>query len=65
MTGKKAGDAYSLQQVKKTGYELNEIGVIGKQYTFSDKVPLNIVMVSTAQLQEDKQRIENNAYKVA
>ena len=65
MTGKKNGDAYSLQQVQKAGYELNEVSVIGRQYAFSDKVPLNIVMVSTSQLQTDKQRIENNAYKVA
>ena len=65
MTGKKVGDAYSLQQVQKAGYELNEVGVIGRQYAFSDKVPLTIVMVSTSQLQADKQRIENNAYKVA
>ena len=65
MSGKKVGDAYSLQQVQKTGYELNEMDVIGRQYAFSDKVPLTIVMVSTSQLQADKQRIEDNAYKVA
>ena len=65
MTGKKNGDAYSLQQVQKVGYELNEMGVIGRDYAFSDKVPLNIVMVSTSQLQADKQRIENKAYIVA
>lgn len=65
LTGKKNGDGYQLQQVQKTGYELNEKGVIGRQYAFSDKVPLTIVMVSTAQLQADKQRIENNAYQVA
>ena len=65
MSGKKNGDAYALQQVQKEGYELNEVGVIGRQYAFSDKVPLTIVMVSTAQLQADKLRIENNAYQVA
>ena len=65
MTGKKNGDVYSLQQVQKTGYELNESGVIGRLYAFSDKVPLTIVMVSSTQIQADKQRIENNAYKVA
>ena len=65
MKGRKNGDAYSLQQVQKAGYELNERGVIGRQYAFSTKVPLTIVMVSTAQLQADKQRIENNAYRVA
>lgn len=65
LTGKKNGDAYSLQQVVKSGYELNESGVIGRPYAFSDKIPLTIVMVSTAQLQAEKIRIENNAYRVA
>lgn len=65
MKGKKNGDAYTLQEVKKSAYELNETGIIGRQYAYSDKVPLTIVMVSSAQLQADKQRIENNAYKVA
>ena len=65
LDGKKNGDAYSLQQVQKKDYELNDRGVIGRQYAFSDKVPLTIVMVSSSQLQADKQRIENNAYQVA
>ena len=63
MTGKKSGDAYALQQVQKSGYELKEQGVIGRQYAFSEKAPLTIVMVSSKQLQTDKQRIENNAYQ--
>ena len=65
MKGLKNGDAYSLQQVQKNGYELNDAGTIGRQYAFSATVPLTIVMVSTAQLQAEKQRIENNAYAVA
>ena len=65
LADKKNGDAYALQQVKKSGYELNEKDLIGRQFAFSDKVPLTIVMVSTEQLQADKQRIENNAYKTA
>ena len=65
MTGLKNGDAYTLQQVQKSGYELNETSLIGQQQAFSDKVPLEIVMVSLNQLQADKQRIENNAYKAA
>ena len=65
MKGLKNGDAYSLQQVQKNGYELNDAGTIGRQYAFSATVPLTIVMVSTAQLQADIQRIENNAYAVA
>ena len=65
LTGLKNGDAYTLQQVQKSGYELNETSIIGQQQAFSDKVPLEIVMVSLNQLQADKQRIENNAYKAA
>ena len=65
MPGKKNGQAYTLQQVQKNGYELNEKNVIGRQYAFSTTVPLTIVMVSSSQLQADKQRIENNAYKTA
>lgn len=65
MPDKKHGDSYALQQVQKQGYELNESGIIGRKYAYSAKVPLTIVMVSTKQLQADKQRIENNAYVVA
>ena len=65
MTGKKEGDSYALQQVQKSGYELNDVGMIGRQYAFSTKVPITIVMVSQQQLQEDKLRIENKAYEKA
>ena len=65
LTGKHNGDSYTLQEVMKKGYELNEADVVGRQYAYSDKVPLTIVMVSSAQLQADKQRIENNAFQVA
>ena len=65
LTNLKNGDAYSLQQVQKNGYELNESDMIGRKLAFSDKVPLTIVMVSSAQLQADKQRIENNAFETA
>lgn len=65
LAGRKNGDAYVLQQVRKQGYELNNQGVIGIQYAFSDKVPLILVMVNTAQLLGDKQRIENTAFQVA
>ena len=59
------GDSYALQQVQKSGYELNEPGVIGRSYAYSANVPLTLVMVSKAQLQDDKRRIENNAYQTA
>lgn len=65
LTGKKNGDAYILQEVKKKGYELNDQDVVGRQFAVSDKVRNTIVMVSSTQLQADKQRIENKAYHVA
>ena len=63
--GKKEGDAYSLQEVLKKGYELNEPEIIGRPFAFSKNVKQIIVMVSSAQFQEDKLRIENNAYRTA
>lgn len=41
MTGKKKGDAYALQQVQKQGYELNEHGIIGRQYAFFREGPFD------------------------
>ena len=65
MPGKKPGDAYALQQVQKQGYELRDKSAVGRQYAYSDKVPLTLVMASSSQLSSDKQRIENKAYEVA
>ena len=62
MPGKKLGDAYSLQQVQKQGYDLKDKGVVGRSYAYSDKVPLTLVMFSLNDYQKDKQRIENNIY---
>ena len=65
LNGKHNGDTYSLQQVQKNGYELNEANIIGKQQVFSDKVPLTLVMVSTEVLEAEKRRIESNAFRTA
>ena len=65
LAGRKNGDAYVLQQVRKQGYELNEQGVIGRQQAFSDHVPLTLVMVNTAELQAEKLRIEKRAFETA
>ena len=65
MPGKKSGDAYTLQQVHKNGFELNDQSMIGRKFAFSTNVPLTVVMVSTEDLQADKLRIENNAYRAA
>lgn len=65
MPGKKNGDEIVLQSVSKNGYELKDKGVIGRPQVFSTTVPIEIVMVNLAQLQADKKRIEDKAYKVA
>ena len=62
LVGKKPGDEYRLQQVLKQGYELNDMSVVGRGLSYSDKVPLTIVMVSSKANQEEKQQIENNIY---
>lgn len=65
LPGLQNGDAYTLQLVQKKGYVLNETSLIGRQQAFSDKVRLEIVMVSSEQLEADKQRIEDKAFEVA
>ncbi len=65
MPGKKDGDAIVLQSVTKQGYELQDKGIISRQLVFSTTVPIVITMVSTSQLQADKQRIEQKAYQIA
>ena len=62
LTGKKLGESYQLQQVQKQGYELKDKGAVGRQYAYSDKVPLVLVMQSRQYYQEEKQRIENSIY---
>ena len=65
LPGKKDGDAVALQSIRKNGYELADPGIIGRQQVFSQRVPIEIVMVNSAELEADKQRIEKNAYQVA
>ena len=59
------GQDYALQQIQKQGYELKDLGIIGRRYAYSKTVPLTIVMISSKQLQANKQRIEENAFKTA
>lgn len=65
MTGKNEGDAIYVQSVQKQGYELQDRGLAGRPLVFSSRVPIEILMVNTAQLQADRQRIEANAYRRA
>lgn len=63
--GKSDGDALVLQSIRKNGYELKDKGLAGRELVFSSQVPLEIIMVDLKQLEADKQRIEDNAYRVA
>ena len=65
VTGKKDGDAIIINSVRKNGYELKDKDIVGRNIVFSSRVPIQLVMVSSAQLAADKKRIEDNAYKVA
>lgn len=63
--GKNDGDALVLQSIRKTGYELKDKSLLGRELVFSSSVPIEIIMVDLKQLAADKQRIEDNAYRVA
>lgn len=55
------GDPYALSAVIKSGYQLSEQDLIGRPQAGSDRVPLTLAMVSTAQLQEEKNAIAAKA----
>lgn len=55
----KIGQAYSLKQVFRMGYQLVDEGVVGRQYPYSDEVPLEIAMVSRDVYNRTKSEIEN------
>lgn len=60
LPGKKEGDSYTVLGVQKTNYALVDKGIRGRKYGYSSKTPLEIVMVSHQQLEEEKHRIEDN-----
>ena len=62
---KKNGDAVRLQSVRKAGYEVSDPNLVGRDFVISAEVPFVITVVSKAQLEADKKRIANNAYRVA
>ena len=63
--GKNDGDAIVFLRIKKNGFELKDKEMIGRQLVCSSRVPIIIQMVDCAQLEADKKRIEENAYRVA
>lgn len=63
--GKKNGDAISLLSVRKNGYELIDPEMEGRSLVFNTNVAIEIVMVSTAELEANRKRISDNAYRKA
>lgn len=54
-----------MSRIRKNNYQLIDQSMIGRLFPFSPDVPLEIVMVSSLDLQNDKQRIEDTAYQRA
>lgn len=63
--GKKTGDAISLLSVRKNGYELIDPEMVGRALVFNPQVAIEIVMVSSAELEANRRRISDNAYRKA
>ena len=61
MQGLEAGQPFALSSVFKSGYELREPEIIGRKQSFSTIVPLEIVMVSSQHLLQERMRIEEKA----
>lgn len=59
--GLKPGDGFALSMIVKKDYELCETELKGRMLAYSEKVPLEILMVSKADLQADKAAIEARA----
>ena len=55
------GDPYTLASITKSGYEPAEQELIGKNIPCSDKVPLEILLVSRIQLMQEKEAIAAKA----
>ena len=55
------GDPYTIASISKAGYEPAEQELIGRRLPCSDQVPLEILMVSRAQLAQEKEEIAAKA----
>lgn len=54
------GNAFYIHRVQKKGYELVDKELLNRQFVFSSRVPLVIVLDSIATLQKDKLQMERN-----
>lgn len=59
MANYQIGQAYSLSHVFRIGYQLADDGTVGRQYPFSDNIPLEIAMVSNEMYDRTKSQIES------
>lgn len=59
------GTKYMMSRIRKNNYQLIDQSIIGRLYPTSTEVPIEIVMVSSQDLMNDKQRIEDRAYQRA
>lgn len=64
MNGKNDGESYQLLNVIKKGYEFADKDFLDRQFAYSQKIPLDVVMISSSELARAKQKIENNAYEI-
>lgn len=55
------GDPYTIASIVKSGYEPAEQELIGRKIPCSDKVPLEILLVSREQLMQEKEAIATKA----
>lgn len=65
MGDKKKGDAIYFTSISKRGYDLCDKKFLSEAFVYSPGVTLEITMVDLEQLERDKLRIEENAYRVA
>ena len=56
------GMPFYLSYIRKSGYELADDGTIGRPFSYSPEVPIEIVMVDLKQKEADIMRITENAY---
>lgn len=61
LPGLKPGEGFALSMIMKKDYELCETELKGRVLAYSETVPLEILMVSKADLQADKAAIEAKA----
>lgn len=62
---KNEGDGFHITSVRKSGYELLDKDALKSAFIYSKSVPIEIVLISTAELIKTRQQIEEQARKNA